>query len=153
MWLCSFKLKKEAIIVSNWNDDNYYETASEESVEYYELLEAAKCILDSMTGVMDGVRTIAEVENIDIEASFGLINEVCELEINEIIPEADTFYLTLYVTTANNNSTEPIIYMYKIEDEFIERELIFASSTPPIKDCGRKVLDELIFVLKTLITH
>ena len=142
--------------IHGWSKNKHDNLEEEdyETFEYLELLEATKCIMDSMLGMAEGIYTIAEIEGLNVSQMEWSVPGL-ELQINETIPEQDLYYITLHISPLRRSKSShcpDIRYAYRIEDEYIERELIVSPEAPPIVDDGRGVLDELVCALKILST-
>ncbi len=131
-----------------FNNNYYYE-----SNEYYDGLEAVKTIIESMAIIKEGMGFILEEDNINIRWT----TDDMELHIDNIIPEEDTFCISVHIKPAlsknNNYRKENIIYFYEIQNEYISRNIIYSNSCPSIFNDGNDVLEEIFNVLKIFLTQ
>ncbi len=134
-----------------WQDDDYSPYRNNEL--YQELMEITKQILEGMALTAEGIYAIAQIEGITVTPMLWEVSNII-LEINDVIPEEDTFYITVNVFPLKSKDKkygkESILYCYKIDKEYIGREVLFSPNLPAIYDEGEDVLKEIISILKML---
>ncbi len=113
---------------------------------YVDTLVTVKRLLRKMTEVEDSLSYLEEKES----RKWWVIGPV-EIEINDI--KNDTYYLTVAVSPEiekrRGYAKSCVHYFYKIEGKEIEREMAMTLDSPTFIDKGKKVLEELVFILNS----
>lgn len=147
--------RKEYENYINYLENNDYSNNNHchESEEYYEKLETVKLIIESISVVKEGFDSAPDEDDVNVR---WVVNNM-ELKLDEIIPESDTFCISVHINTVRSKNAnyrkENIIYFYEIQDEYISRNIIFSSNCLSIFNDGNEVLSELFSVLKIFLTQ
>ena len=118
---------------------------------YDEKLSVVKEILETMVDMENGFSCLEEYENKYVSSDMWWETEIAEIKVNDILD--DTYYITICVTpmieAKSGRAKCCINYYYTIVEQNIERDLMLTFDTPSLKDCGEKVLDELVSILNS----
>ncbi len=120
---------------------------------YNEKVSMLKYMLESMVAMEEYFHYVADTKRLRI-LNMQWITDVAEIEINDYIPEKDLFYITVYVFPAKTEDDFPIEYIhyfYRVIGNDVKRELVVTPEAVPFYSEGKKVLEELMFILSSSI--